>query len=87
MGSGSPKNHNGFPRPNNYHNQSPLKSEEFKGIGKVIIGNVNSNGNHHGIMSDLGISQNSTTNGVMSLNNEGNGNQYRTMMIADMNTQ
>ena len=62
-----------------------MKSEEFKGIGKVVTGNINSN-NHHGIMSDLGISQNSTTNGVMSLNNEGSGgsNQYRTMMIAEM---
>ena len=50
IGTGSPKNHNGFPRAN----QSPMKSEEFKGIGKVVTSNNNSN--HHGIMSDLGIS-------------------------------
>ena len=81
MGSGSPKNHSGFPRAN----QSPMKSEEFKGIGKVV--NSNNNINHNGIMSDLGISQNSTANGVLSLNSDSNGNQYRTMMIAEMNSQ
>ena len=82
MGSGSPKNHSGFPRAN----QSPMKSEEFKGIGKVV--NSNNNINHNGgIMSDLGISQTSTANGVMSLNSDSNGNQYRTMMIAEMNPQ